>query len=108
MGTYTTRNKITKEVVSVGDAANVIAARAAAAAMLFEVTLSTSQEILDWGKSGKDIAPANVRAKKAPFVGPAQTDLVSEIKPETAGESGDLSHVSLDETPEPEASDAEA
>lgn len=88
MPTYTTTDKVTGEVISVADATNVTAARAAAAATRFDVKLSSSQEILDWGKAGKDIVPARKREKKGPAVDPNQTDLVKEIEgAEQAGEA---------------------
>ena len=79
MGTYTTRDKVTGEVIAVAEAANVQAARAAAAATRFEVGLSTAQEILEWGKAGKDIIPPATRAKKPAFKDPNQTDLTDAI-----------------------------
>lgn len=113
MATYTTRDKVTGEIVDVAEASNVAAARAAAAALRFEVKLSSSQEILNWGKEGKDISAPRTRKKKEPFVDPAQTDLVKEIEgaaTEPAGESGDIGSASFDEmeTPSEGAPTAEA
>ena len=100
MATYTTSDKVTGEIVDVAEATNVAAARAAAAALRFEVKLSSSQEILNWGKEGKDISAPRTRKKKEPFVDPAQTDLVKKIEgaaAEPAGESGDIGVASFDE-----------
>ena len=114
MATYTTRDKVTGEIVDVAEATNVAAARAAAAALRFEVKLSSSQEILNWGKEGKDISAPRTRKKKEPFVDPAQTGLVKEIEgaaAEPEGESGDIGIACLNEaepTKEEESPAAEA
>ena len=111
MATYTTRDKVTGEIVDVAEASNVAAARAAAAALRFEVKLSSSQEILNWGKEGKDISAPRTSKKKEPFVDPAQTDLVKEIEgaaAEPASESGDIEIVSFNEVEVAEEEEAPA
>lgn len=76
MGTYTVRDNVTGEIVDIAEATNLQAARAAAAARRFDVGLSTANEILEWGKSGKDLSAPRTRKKKPAFVDPNKTNIL--------------------------------
>jgi hypothetical protein len=80
-------------VVQIADAPTKATARSGAAAMLFDIDIATTQEILSWGSAQREIAVFEPATKKESPKDPNQTDLVEEIA--RAAESGDISHASL-------------
>lgn len=81
MPTYTVRRKGEDTILSIAEADNINTARLGASKDLIEVTMSTTDEIIDFVKAGgekKHYAPIS-RKKEAPAVDPRQTDLVVQI-----------------------------
>ena len=80
MPTYAIKNKSTGEVVQIADAPTKATARSGAAAILFDVEIATTPEILNWGKADKEIAVFEPASKKEAFKDPNQTHLVDQIE----------------------------
>ena len=80
MPTYAIKNKSTGEVVQIADAPTKATARSGAAAILFDIDIASTQEILDWGKGQKEVAVLEPASRKEHAKDPNQTDLVDEIE----------------------------
>ena len=78
MPTYAIKDKSGK-VVHIADAAVKGTARSGTAAMMFDIDIATTQEILEWGKAGNEVAVFESAPKKEATKDPNQTDMVEEI-----------------------------
>lgn len=53
MGTYTVKDNVTGEVIAIGEAVNLSAARAGASRLRFDVHIAKPEEIRQWGADQK-------------------------------------------------------
>ena len=81
MGTYAVIDKDTNEVIAIGDAANLGAARAGASRIKFEVHIAKPEEIRLWGAAQKPFTDF-AKPTDEPAPDPNQLDL--PIPPQAA------------------------
>jgi hypothetical protein len=81
MGTYAVLDKDTQEVIAIGDAANLGAARAGASRIKFDVHIAKPEEIRLWGAAQK---PFTDFAKPNEDIAPDPNQLDLPIPPQAA------------------------